>query len=114
MNELQKVFVAMQKAKNWMKDANCKNMEIDLFFVENGANIPRFTKEVCDACPVLDECAWFANETSADHGIFAGMSPRVRRQWRRKNNVMLGMSKQDYENRNRGYLRTPIAEWSTL
>jgi WhiB family redox-sensing transcriptional regulator len=114
MNELERVFNAMQKAKHWVDEANCRDMDTNLFFPEDGMVVSKFVKELCGTCPVMEDCLWYANESSTDHGVFAGMSVKRRRDWRRKNKVILGMSKQEWESRNRGYLRTPRTEWSTL
>lgn len=74
----------------WKKDANCLNMDTSLFFSELGSNVLPFVREVCDACPVIEECLWYANETGSDHGVFGGMTPTERRLWRRDNNIELG------------------------
>lgn len=84
-------------AQEWMVDANCKNMDINLFFTDGTKPYDPFVKEVCMACPVIDECAWYANETAADHGIFGGMTPSERRLWRRKNNAIMGQSQAQWE-----------------
>lgn len=81
----------------WMEDANCKNMDVNLFFPKLGATIDPFVKEVCEACPVSEQCLWYANESSSDHGFFGGMAPRDRMLWRKKNKVVLGMSKTEWE-----------------
>jgi len=82
----------------WFDDANCKDMELELFFPPLGATIDPFVREVCAQCTVNEKCLWYANETASDHGVFAGMSPDERRKWRRKNNVALGMSKKEWSN----------------
>ena len=74
----------------WQDDANCKNMDVNLFFPEYGGNYLPFVKEVCSSCSVIEECLWYANEMKSDEGFFGGMTPEQRRAWRRKNNVQLG------------------------
>ena len=75
----------------WQEHANCKDMDLNLFFPEQkGGQYSSFIREVCEQCPVIQECLWFANETSADYGFFGGMSPEERRVWRRTNRVQLG------------------------
>jgi WhiB family redox-sensing transcriptional regulator len=81
----------------WMSEANCKDMDVDIFFPKLGATFPKFVREVCLECPVIEECAWYANESSSVHGMFGGMSPGEREQWRKDNNVELGMSRADWE-----------------
>ena len=110
MNDLQKTFRAVKNASWWMQDANCRNMDTELFFSTNN-NYDPCVKEVCATCPVSDECLWYANETNSDHGMFGGLSPKQRQAWRKKNGVILGMSKSDWEGRFRNRLRTVPSEW---
>jgi len=114
MNDLQKTFVAVRRAMDWMPEANCRNMDVELFFPIKSSNYDPFVKEVCGSCPVQEECLWYANQTSAEEGYFGNMTPMQRRAWRKKNNVSMGQSKAEWENRNRGYLRAPRDEWSKL
>jgi WhiB family redox-sensing transcriptional regulator len=115
MNDLQKTLAAVKDAMSWMHEANCKKMDADLFFpTEKGGGYSEFAKEVCATCPVVEPCLWYANETSAETGMFGGMSPPQRLAWRRKNKVTMGMSKHAWKNRYRGYLSKPTSEWSKL
>lgn len=81
---------------DWMDEANCKNMDVNIFFADNGRNYDPFAKEVCLECTVIEDCAWYANETSADSGMFGGMTPNERAVWRRKNRVILGQSREEW------------------
>lgn len=112
MNDLQKTFAAVRDAADWMSRANCRNMDTNLFFPTNGQGYDPFVKEVCGSCPVQEQCLWYANQTSAYEGYFGNMSPNQRQVWRKKNEVTMGQSKSEWENRNRGYLHTPRSEWS--
>jgi WhiB family redox-sensing transcriptional regulator len=96
MNDLQKTFVALSKAKDWMPEANCRNMDTNLFFPGNGQGVIPFVTELCGTCDVQDECLWYANETHAAFGVFGGMSEKRRGRWRTANKVTLGMSKEDW------------------
>lgn len=112
MNDLQKTFNAVLKAKHWFEDANCRNMDVNLFFEMNRQGVyDPFVREVCGSCPVVEECLWYANETHSQEGFFGNMSPRERMRWRKVNDIPMGMSKEEYENRNRNYLSTPVTEW---
>ena len=111
MSDLQKTFQAVIDAQSWMPKANCRNMDTDLFFSSNN-NYDPFVKEVCQTCPVSDECLWYANETQTTHGMFGGLTPGQRQLWRKKNQVVHGMGKNDWENRFRNRLRTVPSEWS--
>jgi WhiB family redox-sensing transcriptional regulator len=77
----------------WKNDANCKNMDTSMFFPGLGGMIPKFVKEVCSDCVVIEECLWYANETHSIHGVFGGMSPNQREDWRKTNRVSLGESR---------------------
>jgi WhiB family redox-sensing transcriptional regulator len=112
MNELQKTFAAVKSAMNWMGKANCRNMDVEIFFPDVAASYNPFAREVCNDCPVSEQCLWYANETHADTGMFAGMSPTQRQNWRRDNKIELGMSKEAWENKFKNYLRSPVSEWS--
>jgi WhiB family transcriptional regulator, redox-sensing transcriptional regulator len=97
MDELGNVFNAVMNARSWMGDANCKNMDTNLFFPTNGQNVDPFALEVCGSCTVTNECLWYANETHANFGVFGGLSYKGRMRWRSKNRIQLGMSEQDWE-----------------
>ena len=89
----------IQNLSAWTEKSNCKNMDTDLFFPELGNNYDPFVKDVCMSCEVIDECAWYANETSAIYGMFGGMSPNQREVWRKKNKAILGESRSQWEAR---------------
>jgi len=84
--------------REWVAEANCKNMDTNLFFPKDGENYSAFVREVCFSCPVIEECTWYANETSAVYGLFGGMTPHEREAWRRNNKVILGKTKAEWEN----------------
>lgn len=109
---LAEVFGMAPEDLRWMRKANCRNMDIDLFFPGNGENINAFTREVCGECEVRDECLWYANRTFSSHGVFGGMSPNQRESWRTRNKVQLGMSKEAWiELQQSNLLHTPPSEW---
>jgi WhiB family redox-sensing transcriptional regulator len=97
----------------WMSEANCSNMDSNLFFPDTGLPYDPFVREVCGACPVQEDCLWYANETSSDYGMWGGMSPTERQLWRRRNDIALGDSREHYEWKNRQrFLHLPIEEWT--
>jgi WhiB family redox-sensing transcriptional regulator len=114
MNELEQSFAALSKATEWTSQANCKNMDIDLFFPGDGENYSSFVKEVCQECPVIEECLWYANETRSYDGYFGGMSPNARERWRVKNKITMGHSREQHEEKFMNYLRTPTDRWEEL
>jgi WhiB family redox-sensing transcriptional regulator len=79
----------MQDELSWVSDANCLNMDTNLWFPEFGANYTPFAKEVCNSCLVSEECLWYANQIGAQDGMFGGLTPSERERWRSKNGVRL-------------------------
>ena len=109
MNDLERTFNAVIKAKSWLDQANCRNMDTEIFFPTDGENVSSFVKEVCNECPVTKECLWYANESYSTMGVFAGLGARARQDWRTKNKISLGMTEKEWEeNKYRGILRRPI------
>jgi WhiB family redox-sensing transcriptional regulator len=70
----------------WMQHANCKNMDISLFFLEEqtGFSYDSFAREVCDTCDVSKQCLDYANRNMYMTGLFGGMSPKQREKYRAK------------------------------
>lgn len=98
MNDLERTFVAVKSAMDWMDEANCRDMDVNLFFPEKaGGTYSPFAREVCSLCTVQEECLWYANETSADVGMFGGMSPEERRLWRKKLGITIGTLRSEVE-----------------
>ena len=107
-----KVLHAIHDGLRWADDANCRNMDLELFFPSVGVNMNPFVKEVCGTCDVRERCLWYANETSSEHGVFGGMSPSQRKNWRRRNAVQFGMSYDDWRASQRdGLLRVVPDDW---
>ena len=70
--------------QQWMKLANCRGMDSNLWFPERGA-APRSAKRICGECEVVDEC--FAYGLRERYGIWGGHGERERRRIRRKKAV---------------------------
>ena len=67
----------------WSDDAACVGQEPELFF-PIGTDGPALEQEseakaVCNRCPVIDACLWFAMDTGQDAGIWGGMTEAERR-----------------------------------
>jgi predicted RecB family nuclease len=77
----------------WMVNAECRDMDTNAFFAEDHKPYPKEVVEACARCKVIEDCLWYANESSSAYGYFAGMTPMQRRQWRKKNRVQLGETK---------------------
>jgi len=75
-------------ATDWRQHAACRDADPELFFPPPlGANLaPRMrqVRELCDPCPVREQCLRFVLDFEGDarredrHGIFAGTTPRQR------------------------------------
>lgn len=66
----------------WRAMAACRDEDPRLFFPGRGQD-PRPAKQVCEHCPVRDECLEFALEQQIKFGVFGGTSERERRSLRR-------------------------------
>jgi WhiB family transcriptional regulator, redox-sensing transcriptional regulator len=66
----------------WMADAACAGMDASLFFPVNGNDVAAAV-EICQGCPVRDDCLDYALERGEDHGVWGGCSERERRRIRR-------------------------------
>jgi WhiB family redox-sensing transcriptional regulator len=67
---------------DWMTDAACKDLPVEMFFPERGRDGSR-ARAVCAECPVQRECADYAIGQGLRHGIWGGMSERRGRSGRR-------------------------------
>ena len=65
----------------WMKRAQCRGEDLDLFFPALGASSTR-AKAICSICPVRSECLDYARRDADTAGIWGGTSPRERRKQR--------------------------------
>lgn len=76
----------------WMADAACSGKPTDVFFpqVAEGAEARGMhlrveyarAKRICADCPVIDDCLAYALATHQAHGIWGGLTPRVRQDMR--------------------------------
>ena len=62
----------------WQDDANCKGVDIDIFFSLDDAD-QRTALELCKACPVQRECLQDALQHNEMYGIWGGMPESERR-----------------------------------
>ncbi len=70
----------------WVKQAVCKDLPLDDFFVRGAAQ--NRAKQPCLGCPVRAECLAEALDNNLEWGIWGGMTERERRALlRRRPNV---------------------------
>ena len=67
---------------DWLEDAYCRNADPKIFFPDKGGDVSH-AKDLCDRCPVVDECLDYAIENEEKFGTWGGMSPRERRRLRK-------------------------------
>lgn len=67
--------------RSWYADAKCADADPDLFFPRQGV-LPTKAKEICAACPVLEQC--FEASQDERYGVWAGLSVEERREFRRR------------------------------
>jgi WhiB family redox-sensing transcriptional regulator len=67
----------------WMKQGNCRGMDIEMWFPEVGRMPDPFVLEVCRTCDVQRECLEYAVVNVIDDGIWGGATPNQRKQMRR-------------------------------
>jgi WhiB family redox-sensing transcriptional regulator len=70
-------------ATTWMAQAQCKDVNPDYFFPEDGYGV-LLAQKICFDCPVRLECLEYALKNNMDHGVWGGTSERERRRIRRK------------------------------
>lgn len=66
----------------WMADANCRGLDVNVFFPNRGESLEQIRK-ICRACDVQAECLAYALNNGEVHGTWGGLSERERRQLRR-------------------------------
>lgn len=65
----------------WLADAACRGLDVNLFYPERFSGQPaaRAAKEICQTCPVTEECLIEALAVNDVWGIRGGMTPKERR-----------------------------------
>jgi WhiB family redox-sensing transcriptional regulator len=57
----------------WMKEASCLGLDVNLFFPERGEVVDPMVKKLCSLCPVKEECLKYALTFSGElSGYFGG------------------------------------------
>lgn len=86
-------LLATMEQKSWFDNARCRGFDIDLFFPHgrDAADIEQIALDVCDECPVREQCLNAALKEEADigarfrFGVRGGMRPGQRRkEWERR------------------------------
>ena len=65
---------------SWWQRAACKGVDAAIFFPPRGANNrSNWAKQICNTCPVLNQCRAYALSNGERFGIWGGLSERERR-----------------------------------
>jgi WhiB family redox-sensing transcriptional regulator len=71
--------------EDWREDAACVGSGTDFFFpVADEDPKVEVAKQVCEGCPVQDECLAYALSTNQTEGVWGGMTGNERRRLRRR------------------------------
>lgn len=68
----------------WKDQANCKDMDTEIFFLPWGARtttkkkLEDTAKAICISCPVVQQCLEFALATEETYGVWGGTTPEER------------------------------------
>jgi WhiB family redox-sensing transcriptional regulator len=70
----------------WREDAACSGLDTRLFFPMTEEDPTQLTlaRQVCEDCPVQDDCLVYAVESRQTVGIWGGATTRERRRLRRR------------------------------
>ena len=70
----------------WMARGNCRTVEPSLFFPSDGVGV-EIAHQICQDCPVKEQCLEYAIYHRIDHGVWGGASERERRRIARRRRV---------------------------
>lgn len=68
---------------SWRDRASCRTLPLDYFFHDQYEVVPDLVREICEGCPVREDCLNLAIATDSI-GIWAGTTTEQRRSMRRK------------------------------
>jgi WhiB family transcriptional regulator, redox-sensing transcriptional regulator len=71
----------------WMDDGACRDTPVDVFFPPKGVDMVAAmarAREVCDQCPVRQQCLEYAVSDPEIEGVWGGTSAKGRAQLRRE------------------------------
>ena len=73
---------------DWMALGNCRAVEPSVFFPSDGVGV-EVARQICQACPVKQQCLEYAIYHRIDHGVWGGTSERERRRIARRRRLSL-------------------------
>lgn len=66
--------------RSWLDRAACIDTPVDVFFPTDKADATP-AKQVCETCPVIEECLRYAVAAGETQGVWGGKTPRERSRW---------------------------------
>jgi WhiB family redox-sensing transcriptional regulator len=75
------------KQPDWTK-ANCQGTDTDSFYPEVGSSIGYTALRVCESCDIIEDCREYAIKHEK-HGVWGGMLPVARKEYRRRHGISL-------------------------
>lgn len=82
---------AAQRSRLWIDQAACIGSDVDVFFIADTSRGEQYTeaRAICAGCPVTAECLeWsYSSAATQEFGFFGGMSPKERRQARKRKRI---------------------------
>lgn len=72
-----------ERVLDWQGQAVCAQTDPEAFFPEKGGTANP-AKQICDDCPVQQQCLDYALANDEPHGIWGGLSDRQRRAEKRR------------------------------
>jgi len=70
----------------WIEQAQCRGMDVNLFYHERGENVTPEARDACNACSVKEQCAEWAIYHEL-HGYQGGLTAQQRRRIRANQNI---------------------------
>lgn len=70
---------SLRNNRAWAQLASCKDMDIGIFYVEQGAAVTE-AKAVCANCPVSEACLEYALSRNDNDGVWGGTTRSQRRE----------------------------------
>ena len=70
----------------WMNAGNCRSISPSVFFPSDGVGV-EVARQICQTCPVKQQCLEYAIHHRIDHGVWGGASERERRRIARRRRV---------------------------
>lgn len=77
---------------DWFDQAACRGKPLYLWFPDDKTPISKAAKQICDSCPVKQECLDYGVENEF-YGVWGGLSSRKRSKMRAEKRISLGFSR---------------------